>query len=436
MIIIFKEVIFLFQLFIILLSESFWYVIWRDYSYFICNITLRLSKLNILYVKLFQAIASNHQLIDDKINNQLLNFTDNAPWDKTDIKFEELVECINTYNIQLQHGYEQPINSGMISLVFKGKLRGKNNDIVIKIKRNNIDKKLKDAIDNILFLIKLVSFLPIIRNYEIEKIVNKNIDIIKNQTNFFEEVGNIQKMKENCKNLKYIKIPHVYKEVTDNFPNIIMMEYIEGKKINEILEEDYEEFAKQVLKFGFVTSILHGLIHGDLHSGNILFIKDNNADKYKHKIGILDFGIVYKLKEDNKNAMFEIIIDIFNTTAKATAQKLLTCGLIEPLEILNSLSKNHYDTIIDFTTEILEDTIYQSKKANQIQIYKFLDKFNKYITNNEISMLGLRPSDYFIKMQLIMAMSHGITLTLCKNDYIALADKVINELFHTNILTE
>jgi len=31
-------------------------------------------------------------------------------------------------------------------------------------------------------------------------------------------------------------------------------------------------------------------------------------------------------------------------------------------------------------------------------------------------------------------MAHGVTLTLCKHDYVTLADKVISELFHTNMI--
>ena len=87
-----------------------------------------------------------------------------------------------------------------------------------------------------------------------------------------------------------------------------------------------------------------------------------------------------------------------------------------------------------FTTEIIQYTIHNSKKSNQIQIYKFLSKFKTYISDPEISGLGLRPSDSFVKTQLVLAMAHGVTLTLCKENYITLLDDVINELFHTNMI--
>jgi predicted unusual protein kinase regulating ubiquinone biosynthesis (AarF/ABC1/UbiB family) len=322
----------------------------------------------------------------------------------------------------------------MISLVYKFYKKDTLEPVIIKMKRKNIEEKLNDAIENLQTFMYILSFIPLIQKYQIAEVVNKNIDIIRHQTNFNEEVDNIKLIKENCKNLKYVKIPHVYESVTKNFPNFIMMEYIDGIKINQIKEEDYDGFAKQVIKFGFVTTIIHGLTHGDLHGGNILFIKDDNDEKYKYKIGVLDFGIVYNIDTKYKGLLFDIFTELFDVPARVSAEKFIRSGLIEPADIFESLPKEHYDNILNFTTEIIEETIYSSKKANQIQIYKFLSKFKEYISKSEMVNLGLRPSGNFVKTQLVLAMSHGVTLTLCKEDFITLADKVLNELFHTSII--
>ena len=63
-----------------------------------------------------------------------------------------------------------------------------------------------------------------------------------------------------------------------------------------------------------------------------------------------------------------------------------------------------------------------------------MSKFKTYMNNPEIAGLGLKPSDSFVKTQLVLAMAHGVTLTLCKDDYMSLADKVINELFPTSMI--
>ena len=104
------------------------------------------------------------------------------------------------------------------------------------------------------------------------------------------------------------------------------------------------------------------------------------------------------------------------------------------MDLVKYLSLDNRTNIINFTSEIISDTINNPNNANQMQLYKCLSEFKKYITNPEISCLGLRPSDNFVKMQLVLAMAHGVTLTLCKDDYMPFANKVINELFHTDIM--
>lgn len=430
-----KNVLFLLNVLQIIGEEVIYYALFKDYSSFIDRLTLRLSSINILYVKVFQAVALNNSLIDDNINNKLLQFTDNAPWDYSDIKLGDLVTVADKYDLYLKPNYEIPINAGMISLVFKAyKNKNHSEPVIIKMKRHNIEQKLNDAIDNLLFCMYLLSFIPIIHKYQLSEVVHRNIEIIRHQTNFLEEVDNMNRVKTNCKNLKYVKIPSAYREVTEQYPNCILMDYIEGIKINQIKKEDYEGFAKQVMKFGFVTTIVHGLTHGDLHGGNILFIKDEKDEKYKYKIGVIDFGIVYELDNKYKNLLFSVLTQMFDTEPRETAIKILNSGILEPEGILEQIPKDDYENIIGFTAEIIDETVYSSKKANQVQIYRFISKLKDYLSNSKLADMGIRPSDNFVKSQLVLAMSHGVTLTLCDEDFTTLADKVINELFHANMV--
>ena len=429
-----KQLWFLFKVCFIFSSEYLFLFFHVDKLKFIDRLTRRLANVNILYVKVFQAFALNNSLIDENINNMLLKFTDNAPWTRDDIDVDTLNALKEDQQLVICDGVYNPINSGMISLVFKARRISDDSNVIIKIKRRMIERKLKDAIDNLMFFMYFLSFFPLIKKYQLAELVNKNIDIIKHQINFDEEVQNIVKIKTNCKHLKYVKIPSVFKEVTDKYPNVILMEQIDGVPINKVKEEDYEEFAKPVLKFGFVTTLLHGVTHGDLHSGNILFIKDDDDKKYKHKIGVLDFGIIYEIDSQFKGVLFSILTEMFNDSPKVTATKLLDSGFIEPLDLVKSLPDEHRTNIINFTSEIVSETINNPNNANQMQLYKCLTEFKKYISNPEISGLGLRPSDNFVKIQLVLAMAHGVTLTLCKHDYMTFANKVINELFHADIM--
>jgi predicted unusual protein kinase regulating ubiquinone biosynthesis (AarF/ABC1/UbiB family) len=408
----------------------------RDYSCFINRIATNLASINILYVKAFQAVALNNNLITENINNQLLRFTDNAPWSYDDIDFYTLVRISDELNLEFRDGFENPINSGMISLVFKVFKRETNKPMIVKIKRYKIDHKLECAIDDLLFFVDILSFIPFFKKYHIPQTIRNCVDIISDQTKFNIEVKNMNRIKHNCSKLKYVQIPSALQDVTDVYPNVIIMEYIEGLPIHKIDPSDYEPFAKLVMKFGFVTSLMHGITHGDLHSGNILFIKDEQEEQITYKIGVIDFGIVYEIEEIYKNVLFQIFADLFTLSSHAIAEKIITSGLIEPIETIKQLPVHHYDNIIRITSDIIESTIHDSHGATQKQLYRFLSVFFCYLKDNEdISKLGLRPSDSFVKTQMCLAMAHGVTLTLCKDNCINIADKVLNDLFHIDFLS-
>jgi predicted unusual protein kinase regulating ubiquinone biosynthesis (AarF/ABC1/UbiB family) len=150
----------------------------------------------------------------------------------------------------------------------------------------------------------------------------------------------------------------------------------------------------------------------------------------------LDFGIIYKLDNQYKETFFDVSTELFTLTPESISEKFFASGIIEPVEILQQLPKHQYDHIINIGSEVMHNAIHTSKGANQVQVYKFLKEFTNFLKEPEIANLGLRPSERFVKTQLILAMAHGITLTLCKDDCITIVDKVINEIFHCDLLED
>jgi len=429
-----RRLLFLFHIGFILFTELFLYFIYRDYSQSIDRLTIRLSKINILYVKIFQAFALNNSLIDEKTNDKLMRFTDNAPYTSSDIDLPTLYDVADKYNIQLQLQRSTndrseiiPMNSGMISLVFKGYERETKNPVVIKMKRKHIQQKLDKAIDNLLFSIYVLSFLPYINKYNVSEVIHKNIDMIRHQTDFLEEIENMAVIRNNCKHLKYVKIPTAKREVTETYPDVIMMDFISGIKINEIEECDYEGFAKQLVKFVIVTIMFHGVSHGDLHGGNLLFIKDTNDKKYPYKIGVFDFGIVYSLNDEYQLQLFDFISNLMKRPARESAEFFFKTKTFEPHDIFSKIPKDDYDTILSFTEKLLNEIICDSKNANQLQIYKLISILNDYMSS-KLAHFGIRISDDFVKFQMVIAMLHGVAFTICKNDVFPVLDSVLNDM--------
>jgi ubiquinone biosynthesis protein len=426
-----SNVIFMLDVTLMFSCECVQYFITRDYKSFIQNVAKKLSQKNILYVKMFQAISLNNNLIDDNLNYELLKYTDSAPYSHNDINEDLIREIEREYYLTAEND-TIPMKSGMISLVYKlVNINGEH--VILKVKRKDIDEKLEDAIEKLLFFIRMISIIPQFNTLDIPNVIIKNVGLLRQQLDFQEEVKNTIEMKENCKNLKYIKIPEVYQDVTNKYSDAIMMEYIDGIHISKLDDSDYDEYAKLVMKYGFVSIINNSVTHGDLHAGNIIFIK--NVEKPEYQLGLIDFGIVTRLNEKTTKIFLEIVSSMFTDSSRVLAEKLLD-NIIKPRKIFKSIPFEHREHLYVEASKIVEETLHNSKDASQIKIYDFIKKFNEYLNGNRLRSCNLHISSDFVKLQMALAMSQGVSLCLCKNDFMPFANKVLNELFHTDLIFE
>ena len=179
---------------------------------------------------------------------------------------------------------------------------------------------------------------------------------------------------------------------------------------------------------------MNGLCHGDLHVGNILFIKDDNDPKYKYKIGILDFGIIYEI-DKLKNTFYYIFANMCSAPPKEIAQNLLLSGIVEPVDCIKKLSQYHSDNIVNILTNFINNTIHVSKHFSQVNTLKSISELNDYIVNNNLTVNGfnIRPCDDLIKFQVIFSMLYGVIFKLCGQEYIEITNKVMIDLFHIDV---
>ena len=273
------------------------------------NITYKLEELNIVYVKVFQSLCLDKNILNEEEREFLIKYTDRVPYNSDDINYELLDILESKYNICLINNSNVPINSGIVGIVFKG--IDKNNEdkkVVIKILKNNIEQRLVQVFNEIEFITNIIKYIPYLNNLNANKLFLDNKESLLNQIDFINEVKNIKVFKEKNKNLQEYIIPDVYEAITNEYNNIIVMENIEGLKINEITKMDpviKNEFGKLFVKFGVVSILFNSAIHNDLHSGNVFFyINDTNNAKPKYQLGLIDFGICVFPNRENQNVYY------------------------------------------------------------------------------------------------------------------------------------
>jgi predicted unusual protein kinase regulating ubiquinone biosynthesis (AarF/ABC1/UbiB family) len=303
------------------------------------------------------------------------------------------------------------------------------------MKKKYIEAQLDEAINEVRFLLILLSVVPMFKSFELGQVVSKNLLSIKQQTNFYDEIANTNLMKNNCKQLKYVKIPEIYEEYTKIYSNIIVMEFIEGVKINQVNKSDYNEFAKIIMKYTFFTLLIHGAVHGDLHAGNVLFIKNEDDPQNQHQIGVIDFGVLCKFDDDFKQSLFDMFSDMLIVPKREIALKIINSNVFEPKEALLSLPEHKLDGLIDILEEIITDTLQKQHGATQFKIYDAIFNLNAFLKKNNLLNKQLKLSDNFVKMQMSMAMAHGVTLKLCDtSDCVDISNQVFNDMFHVQLL--
>lgn len=398
------------------------------YNEYIKQLALMFSRENIFFIKFFQAICTtSHPLLTDDILQYLNTFTDNAPYNSSEIDVESLERLIKEHSIEIKRPFV-PIKSGTISLIFEGTLKSgqdqREESVIIKCKRVGIDDKIQDAIFNMNHLISFTRFVPHIKNLNVHDIYNENKQSIVDQLSFHKEVRNIEMYysKWNKPGLDYIKIPKVYSEITRQNPNVIVMERIVGDTIYNICPEDKDRYAKLLAKFNFKSVFYDSMYHGDIHPGNIFFMKelkvnsnasvddddsdsddhDSNSDnndfkKYSYKIGVIDFGIVGKFSRDMQNTIFELFKGLYEKNHNGVAHCIID-NLVEPKNVLTN-EKN---------TELIDIISKYSESHFGKDTHRFLDAEDIIKINKILYGFGVQFSKEFCKIELSFAISDSV----------------------------
>jgi predicted unusual protein kinase regulating ubiquinone biosynthesis (AarF/ABC1/UbiB family) len=250
----------------------------------------------------------------------------------------------------------------------------------------------------------------------------------------------MQEVQRNCRAINYIKIPNVKKEFMKYSNDIIVMEYIQGITVSNVLEEDKTEFSKLLIKFTYINLLIYGAMHADLHAGNVLFIKNENVDQSaslktrrtpKYQLGVIDFGILIRIGEEFKNQMYDLFSKIQTVPARDFVETAVFIMYdIEPH--LDKIGTARYETMIQDPIRVIDKIFYGENDSNLnmlFEIFSILYYIQEYLKQNKVLDSPLELKQEFIKMQTILAMNQGVIMQLYGDKCISLINEVFKETF-------
>ena len=267
------------------------------------NLRRACEELGPTFIKLGQIMADREDMLSKSYCDELRKLRSQVlPMDSYTVKAilkRELKMKINDFtSISLN-----PIGAASIAQVHKARLDNK--VVVLKIARENMENMMETDIALLKKILKLVP-TSITSNIDIFAMLDEMLKSAKEEMNFLHEEENMTKFYNKNKKEELITLPKVYKKYTTK--NLLVMEYIEAPKINDVsalkyLGYDFKALALTLSKNYIKQALLDGFYHADPHPDNIK-VKDG-------KIVYLDFGMMGTLSPQNKKILkncYQLII--------------------------------------------------------------------------------------------------------------------------------
>ena len=336
-----------------------------------------LEQLGPTFIKLGQILSTRVDLLPadyceslSKLRNQV------TPLD-FDVVESILSQSYENYSEIFTHIEKIPIGSASIAQVHKAKLRFDNSEVVLKIKRPNIEKVFEE--DFFLFK-KAIDTLHLNRLFPVmnlQDVLDQLYQSMMEEANFVSEMNHLLEFRQNNFDSSYITCPYVYKNLCTK--DILVMEYINGIKINDVTslnqyDFDLENLADLLSENYMKQALDDGFFHADPHPDNI-FVDS--------KIVYIDLGMMGRLSGKNKQLLKNCISSIVNSDYKEVARILV--ALSTPVEEVDYLS------LEKDVQAILEE--FESMDLENISIVSFISKMfymlrdNHLILNHDVTLL-------------------------------------------------
>lgn len=330
------------------------------------------SDLGPTFIKIGQILSNRPDILSKEYTTELSKLRS----DVLPMSYQEILDILkeeydkNLFQIFLSID-RQPLGSASIAQVHKAILKN-GKKVVIKVQRRNIKETMIADIRVLKKALEILKVQKILNNIiSFDDVLDELLNTSLEEMNFLTEAEHINEFYSINKEIKYIKVPRVYKSLTTE--KVMVMEYIEGPKISstdELLELGYDlnEIGNKLADNYIYQAIDVGYFHADPHPDNILI--DNG------KIAYIDFGMMGRLNNRNKELLKRCIIAIFNDDIKEVERTLLIIceskGTINHYRLCNELQ-----LILDKN---------KTTGIQDINIAKFTEELMNILTTNNITI--------------------------------------------------
>lgn len=307
--------------------------------------------------KFGQALSTRHDLLDPTIIGPLSKLCEqNNPPSQKSIARQLGRIFPNEPGDYFEDICLSPIACGAVAYVLRANSK-QGDPLAIKVVRDNIRRKMEIDVEIIrLFLFAVQKITRTTYANHLYGATERLKDRMMGQCNMRFEAYNCERLTKFLSS--DVKTPRIIFELLS--PDALVMEFVDQRcnLLSKDLDEvEFKKISKILLYEIYRMVFVHGIIHGDLHPGNIVIDKDG-------KLFLLDFGLLSVVSEYERLRFRKLFFGLITGDSKLVATIILQ-NSITASAFKRSLFEQSVDCLVTNT---------RGQTAGEFLVVKFVSK--------------------------------------------------------------
>jgi len=223
---------------------------------------------------------------------------------------------------------EVPIAAASIGQVHRATLPN-GEEVVVKVQRPDAPRQVESDLALLYQAARIIKERVRALDFiDASALVDEFSRSIRQELDYRLEARNAETFARNFAGSELVHVPRVFRSYSG--PRILTLEFLDGVQLADLdLDvtslEERRELAYRITQTWMEMIFRHGFFHGDPHPANILVLDGA-------RIGLVDFGLVGKLSDDDMSKLTALFIDAATENVEAMPRRLAELGVRYPKE--------------------------------------------------------------------------------------------------------
>ena len=288
-----------------------------------------LDELGPTFVKFGQLLSTRPDVVPPDIVSELRGLQDDVrpfPFAQVrDVVQEELGLTLEQAFLEFD---EQPLAAASIGQVHRAVLPN-GREVAVKVQRPTAPRQIESDLALMYQAARLVKERVRALDFiDAHGLVDEFARSIRQELDYRLEARNADQFRRNFARSEHVRVPKVFWRYTSS--RVLTLEFLHGIQLADLEPESRSEEERRDLAYrmtdAWMTMIFqHGFFHGDPHPANILVLDSG-------ELGLVDFGLVGKLTDDDMAKLTRLFIDAATENVDAIPRRLAELGVKYPKE--------------------------------------------------------------------------------------------------------